>query len=250
MRLQLLATLALAGCVSQPLPPEEAEHRAAAVHLKEAGAKTTPAGQRAALYLASAAESYDLLDSPKSREAARVLYNKAAADLVLLLRSSDNGAMWNKPLTLTSGGTTWRLRYAAGNRNGTWDPGRFTSFTAASEVGLKTIDSHNRQDGIGGALVGVRKVNPKEPFAPPIAGITAPVTAVLDFKGRDATLTLVDPSEEPKARVKGSERTLDANFSAPLAYYPQRSEFWTGLMGALPPRFVHRTALTLPQQAV
>lgn len=232
-RIPLLTAFALAGCVSQPLPPEEAEHRAAAVHLKEAGAKTTPDEQRAALYLASAAESYDLLDSPKSREAARVIYNQAATDLVLLLRSSDNGAMWNRPLTLSSGGTTWRLRYAAGNRNGTWDPGRFTSFTAADEVGLKTIRSHNRQDGIGGALVGVRKMDPKEAFAPPVAGITAPVTAVLDFKGRDATLTLVDPSEDPKARVKGGERTLDADFSAPLAYYPQRSEFWTGLMGAL-----------------
>jgi pimeloyl-ACP methyl ester carboxylesterase len=233
MRFHLLATLSLAACVSQPLPPEEAEHRAAAVHLKEAGAKATPAEQRAALYLASAAESYDLLDSPKSREAARVLYNKAATDLVVLLRSSESGSLWNRPLTLSSGGTTWRLRYAAGNRNGTWDPGRFTSFTAAEGVDLKTIESHNRQDGIGGALVGVRKIEPKEPFAPPIAGITAPVTAVLDFKGRDATLTLVDPSEEPKARVKGSERTLDADFSAPLAYYPQRSEAWVGLMGAL-----------------
>lgn len=229
----LLLVLALAGCVSQPLPPEEAEHRAAAIHLKQAGAKATPAEERAALFLASAAESYDLLDSPKSGEAARALYNKAATDLVLLLRSSENGALWNKPLTLTSGGTTWRLRYAPGNRNGIWDPGRFTSFTAAEGIDLKTIESHNRQDGVGGALVGVRKVDPREPFAPPIAGITAPVTAVLDFKGRDATLTLVDPSEDPKARVKGRERSLDADFSAPLAYYPQRSEFWTGLMGAL-----------------
>jgi len=229
----LLLVLALAGCVNQALPPEEAEHRAAAVHLKEAGAKATPAEQRAALYLASAAESYDLLDSPKAGAAARAIYNQAATDLVLLLRSSENGTLWNKPLTLTSGGTTWRLRYAAGNRNGTWDPGRFTSFTAASEVDLKTIESHNRQDGVGGALVGVRKIDPREPFAPPLAGITAPVTAVLDFKGRDATLTLVDPSEDPKVRFKGAERTLDADFSAPLAYYPQRSEFWTGLMGAL-----------------
>jgi pimeloyl-ACP methyl ester carboxylesterase len=233
MRLHLLATLALAGCVSHPLPPEEAEHRAAAVHLKEAGAKATPAEQRAALYLASAAESYDLLDSPKSGQAARAIYNKAVTDLVLLLRSSENGALWNRPLTLSSGGSTWRLRYAAGNRDGVWDPARFTSFTAAGEVGLKTIESPNLQDGIGGALVGVRKVDPREPFAPPIAGVTAPVSAVLDFKGRDAVLTLVDPSEKPKAVVKGGTRVLEADFSAPLAYYPQRSEFWTGLMGAL-----------------
>lgn len=168
----LLLVLALSSCATRPLPPEEAEHRAAAVYLKQAETTTTPDQERAALYLASAAEAYDLLGSKTAGEAGRVLYNQAVADLVVLLRSADNGAMWNRPLALSSGGTTWRLRFAPGDRNGVWDPGRFTSFTAAREVDLKTIEFHNRQDGIGGALVGVRKMTPTEPFAPPVAGVT------------------------------------------------------------------------------
>jgi pimeloyl-ACP methyl ester carboxylesterase len=87
-------------------------------------------------------------------------------------------------------------------------------------------------DGIGGALVGVRKTSPLEPFSP-MVGVTAPVTAVLDFKGNDVTLSLIDPTEKTKSRVAGRDRTLDADFSAALAYYPQQSELWTGLMGAL-----------------
>ena len=97
---------------------------------------------------------------------------------------------------------------------------------------LKTIQRRNRQDGIGGALVGVRKTTPLEPFSP-LVGVTAPVTAVLDFNANDVTLTLIDPAEKPKARVAGRERNSDADFSAPLGYYPQKSELWEGLVGAV-----------------
>jgi pimeloyl-ACP methyl ester carboxylesterase len=99
-------------------------------------------------------------------------------------------------------------------------------------VPAKSIVRKNRQDGVGGALVGVRQTTPREPFATPV-GVTAPVTAVLDCKGRAATLTLYDPSARAKARVAGAERVLDADFSAPLAYYPHKSEFLHGIMGAL-----------------
>jgi len=149
-----------------------------------------------------------------------------------LLRSAGNGDLWNHPLTLTSNGTIYRLRFAKGARDGIWDPGYFTSFTPAAEVDLKTIKQRDRQDGIGGALVGVRKTTPLEPFSPRV-GVTAPVTAVLDFNGHDVRLTLLDPSRKPEAQVAGRKRLLDADFSAPLAYYPQKSEFWEGLMGAL-----------------
>ena len=174
----------------------------------------------------------DLLRLRGSGESGLPIYNKAAADLTVLLRSAGNGDLWNHPLTLTSNGTIYRLRFAKGTRDGIWDPGYFTSFTPAAEVDLKTFKRRDRQDGIGGALVGVRKTTTLEPFSP-MVGVTAPVTAVLDFKGRDVTLTLLDPSRTPKARVGDRERLLDADFSAPLAYYPQKSEMWEGLMGAL-----------------
>ena len=97
---------------------------------------------------------------------------------------------------------------------------------------MKVIRKRNVQEGVGGALVGIRKKTPREPFTLP-AGVTAPVTATLDFRGREATLFLRDPGELPKARVAGAVRPLAADFTAALAYYPTVNEFWTGLMGAI-----------------
>lgn len=228
----VLAVFALSACAPTSLPPEEAKHHAAALYLKEASSPTMTAEKRAVNYLNSAKESASLLDSSSSSEDARLLYNTAVADLTILLRSADNGALWNRPLTLNAGGTNYRLRFAKGTRDGLWDPAYFTSFTPAEEVDLKTIDRRNRQDGVGGALVGVRKTAPLEAFSP-LVGITAPVTASLEFKGNEAVLTLVDPTLKTKSRIAGKDRSLEADYSAPLAYYPQKNELVEGFMGAL-----------------
>lgn len=190
--------------------------------LEQAEKKTRPATERAALYL----------DAAAGAGADQAVYNKAAADLTVLLRDADDGRMWNRPQTFSSAGKTYHLRFAKGTRGGIWDPGYFTAFTPADEVKSKSLKNRNRQDGVGGALVGVRKTDPRESFSP-LVGITAPVTALLDFKGSEVTLSLVDPTEKPKSRQGGVMKTLHADFSAPLAYYPQRSETWEGLMGAI-----------------
>ncbi|MDP3849259.1 MAG: alpha/beta fold hydrolase [Luteolibacter sp.] len=227
-----LLFLLLAHCAQQGLPPEEGFHRAAVVSLKQAASKSLTAEQRAALYLDAAREAATLLDSPNSGEAAQTIYNQAAADLTVLLRSSNDGRMWNRPLALESGGKTFRLRFAPKSSDGNYDPNWFTTFTPASEVDMDSVKNRHRQDGIGGALVGVRKTTQLEPFAPRI-GVTAPVTAVLDFNGREVTLSLVDPTLKTKARIAAKERVLHADFSAPLAHYPHDSELWNGLMGAI-----------------
>lgn len=49
-----------------------------------------------------------------------------------------------------------------------------------------------------------------------MAGITAPVTATLDFHATDATLVLCRPAKQPTARVEGEIRPLAADFSAPM----------------------------------
>jgi len=232
LRLILMAALALSACAPSTPPPADGLRLSAASHLREARKQTLSAEQRAVLYLDSAREASGLLGAGGSGEPARLIYNKAAADLTVLLRSAEGGTLWNRPVTFRNGGTTYQLRFAKGTRDGVWDPDHFTSFAPPEGVGLKTIERRNRVDGVGGALVGIRKSSPREPFAP-FVGVTAPVTAVLDFKGNEAVLSLVDPTEKTKARVAGSDRTLDADFSAPLAYYPQKSEMWEGLMGAM-----------------
>src|SRR4029077_18274643 len=76
----------------------------------------------------------------------------------------------------------------------------------------------NHQNGFGGSLVGLRKMTPRENFAP-LKGISAPVTATLEFKGNDATLALRRPAKQPVATIDGKTRPLAADFSAPISYY-------------------------------
>lgn len=200
--------------------------------MRDARGKASSVEAQAALYLQAAAEAAPRVGSGNESTPARETYNTAAAELAVLLRTAKDGQLWNRPLTLTAGGSTYRLRFQPGNRLGVWAPDFFTSLVLARDVPEKSIKRRNVQEGIGGALVGVRKKTPREPFAP-LVGVTAPVTATLDFQGHDATLALRDPSAHPKARVAGAVRPLAADFSAPLAYYPSVNETIAGLMGAL-----------------
>jgi pimeloyl-ACP methyl ester carboxylesterase len=158
-----------------------------------------------------------LLGSGVQPTPARETYNTAAAELTVLLRSSEGGRLWNRPLSVAASNEAYHLRLQPAG-SGVWAPDYFTSFELPSTVKEKLIRKENVQEGVGGALVGVRIVNPPEKFAP-TRGITAPVTATLDFEGRDATLALRRPAKEPKARVEGAIRPLAADFSAPIGYY-------------------------------
>ncbi len=223
-----LIVILAAGCApTVPLTQQMSARQS----LKQATSKKLTAEQRAGLYLDAAAEASSTFETDPSGEAV-VIYNKAAAELATLLRSESNGALWNQPLTLQSGKSTYQLSFAKGTRDGVWDPSFFTSFTPADAVDPGSIKRSNRQDGVGGTLVGVRKSSPLEAFSP-LVGVTAPVTAVLDFKGNTVKLSLIDPTEKTTCRVAGKDRRLAADFSAPLAYYPQKSELWEGLMGAM-----------------
>lgn len=226
--------LLLSGCATQDAPLADGLHRQAKDSFRQAASRKIAVEQRAALYVDAAFAASRLLDTPDPEAAAeaRRVYNEAVADLTIMLRTAGGDRFWNRTLHLSSGDSTYSLRFSQGTREGAWDPDDFTSFTAADEVKLKTIKRGNRQEGVGGALVGVRKSTPPEAFSPAV-GITAPVTAVLDFNGRIATLTLVDPTKKTRSRVAGKDRWLEADFSAPLAYYPQKSELWEGLMGAI-----------------
>ena len=157
-------------------------------------------------------------------------YNTACTELTILLRSADGGQLWNHSLTVTNGSATYRLRYSPASY-GVWSPEEFTSFklpgSMKNEGRVKTL---NEVEGVGGALVGVHQM-PGQQFAPP-RGLSAPVTATLDFHGHDVTLALPRPAKQPTARVEGAVRPLAANYSAPLLYYKHINETLTGLEGA------------------
>jgi pimeloyl-ACP methyl ester carboxylesterase len=185
---------------------------------------------RAADYVEAAAMAAPLLGSGTQQTPALNTYNAACGELTSLLRT--NEGLWNRPLTLTANNKTYRLRLEPAG-NAVWAPNYFTTFEGADEVKKTLIKKENIQQGVGGALVGVRIFNPPEQFAT-AKGITAAVTATLDFHSSDATLALRRPSKQPTAKVEGKIRPLAADFSAPLSYYkPPSSLLLVGLMGAL-----------------
>src|SRR5438093_2506497 len=232
--LQVIATgtyLAFfAGCATTPQTAGRLQYGPAASILREARSPQVPVEQRAADYLQAAAMTAPLLGNGAQQTPAVDTYNAACGELTVLLRNSEGGRLWNHPLTLTGNNQTYHLRLEPAG-NAVWAPNYFTTFVGADQIKEKLIRKENIHEGVGGTLVGVRRVNPPEKFAPP-RGITAAVTATLDFHAKDATLALRRPAKQPSATVEGKVRPLAANFSAPLSYYPPPANLmFAGLLG-------------------
>jgi len=236
VRLRLIAAgtcLAFfAGCATTPQTAGRLQYPPTASIMKEARSSQAPVEKRAADYLQAAAMTAPLLGAGAQETPARDTYNAACGELTVLLRNSEGGRLWNHPLTLTGNNTTYHLRLEPAG-NAVWAPNYFTTFELEQQVKEKLIKRENIQQGVGGALVGVRIVNPPEKFAPQ-KGISASVTATLDFHSTDATLALRRPAKQPTATVEGKVRPLAADFSAPISYYqPPANLMFVGLMGAL-----------------
>ena len=134
-------------------------------------------------YLQAAAQASPLLGQGAEAPAVRDIYNAATAELTVLLRSADGGRLWNHPLTLTAGGTSYQLHVAPASRQeGTWAPAYFTAFKTPREVRERRLRLQVREAGFGGTLVGInRPANPAKFYFPSV-GVAGAVTAVLDFK--------------------------------------------------------------------
>jgi pimeloyl-ACP methyl ester carboxylesterase len=199
--------------------------------------------ERAADYLHVAALTAPLLRSGTQETPALEAYNAAAAELTILLRTSEGGRLWNQPLTVTSNNETYHLHLQP-TGPATWPPEYFTSFRLPSSIKHKLVKNEATQEGVGGALVGVRTMTPREHFAS-LKGISAPVTATLDFRGQNATLTLRRPAKQSNALVEGQVRPLAADFSAPINYYSPPSNLeLIALMAALrSSHYISRTGL-------
>jgi len=221
-----------AGCATTPQTAGRLQYTPAASILREARSPQVPVETRAADYLQVAAMTAPLLGTGAQETPARDTYNAACGELTILLRSSEGARLWNHPLTLSASNTTYHLRLEPAS-NAVWAPNYFTTFESPDQIKEKLIKKANIQEGVGGALVGVRILNPPEKFAPP-RGISAPVTATLDFHATDATLALRRPAKQPTATVEGKVRPLTVNFSAPISYYqPPANLLFVGLMAAL-----------------
>src|SRR5213082_4033622 len=188
------------GCATTPQIARGPEYGPAASMMREARSASVPVEQRAADYLQVAAMTAPLLGTGAQQTPAVDTYNAACGELTMLLRNSEGGRLWNHPLTLTADNKTYHLRLELAG-NAVWAPNYFTTFVGADQIKEKLIRKENIDEGVGGALVGVRRVNPPEKFAPP-RGITAPVMATLDFHAKEATLALHRPAKQLTATVE------------------------------------------------
>jgi pimeloyl-ACP methyl ester carboxylesterase len=236
------------GCATTPQTTSGLEYAPTSTVLREARSQQVPVEKRAADYLQVAAMTAPLLGSGAQESPPRDTYNAACGELTVLLRSSEGGRLWNHPLTLTASSEAYHLRLESAS-NVVWAPNYFTSFKLANSIKEKRVKTPNRVEGVGGELVGVRNPTPPDPFTPPQGAITAPVTATLDFHGKDATLALRRPAKQATAVVEGKVRPLAANYSAPLLYYkPAGNEMVMGLMGAFfGGKYLSRTGLYFVQ---
>jgi pimeloyl-ACP methyl ester carboxylesterase len=224
-----------AGCATTPQTAGRLQYAPAASIVREARSPQVPVETRAADYLQVAAMTAPLLGTGAQQTPAVDTYNAACGELAVLLRTSEGGRLWNHPLTLTANNETYHLRLEPAS-NAVWAPNYFTTFELEQQIKEKLIRKENIQQGVGGALVGVRQLNPPEKFAPR-RGITAPVTATLDFHATSATLALRRPAKQPTANVEGNVRPLAANFSAPISYYkPPSNLTLVGLVGGFEAR--------------
>src|SRR5438067_7512975 len=235
----------LTSCATAPQTARGPEYAPTAGLMREARSSQVPVEKRAADYLQAAAMTAPLLGTDAQEAPARNTYNAACGELAVLLRSSEGGRLWNHSLTLTAGNNeTYHLRLQP-TGYAVWAPDYFGSFKLASSFKEKRVKTPNHVDGVGGELVGVRSPTPLAAFTPPQGGITAPVTATLDFHEKDATLTLRRPAKQPTAAIEGKIRPLAANYSAPLLYYkPAGNETIMRLMGAfMGSKFLSKTGL-------
>src|SRR5437870_8089336 len=168
IRLRLVAAATCAaffvGCATAPQTARGPEYAPTASMMREARSADVPVEKRAADYLQAAAMTAPLLGTGIGTPACET-YNAACGELTVLLRSSEGGRLWNHPLTLTGNNTTYHLRLEPAS-NAVWAPNYFTSFELEQQIKEKLIRKENMHQGVGGALVGVRLVNPPEKFAP------------------------------------------------------------------------------------
>ena len=156
---------------------------------------------------------------------ARLTYNAACVELAARVRNSTGGVSLPATFSIPSG--TYRLEFNMTHQSGAWDPSLFAELLPTDEMKNKSLISPAPLSGYGGALVGVSlPPNPRELLLPKI-GVSAPVTAVVNFsrpaRSGDpirAILTLYDPAKQNSALVAGAKRPLAADFTAPFGYYP------------------------------
>ncbi len=218
--------VSLNGCAVPDRPTSPAAPIISAEgYLKESRRKDLSKDKRLGFALAAARISSNEIEEGEGSDRARHIYNTSTAEIVFLLNSAPDRS--NATRAIAGPDANYRVRFAPGNKKqAIWAPGFFDKILMPSASRPKSLLGVTNPEGFGGILVGVHKPEDPRKWLLPSMGVSAPVTAVADFKRAtssgtfDVSLTLYDPTKRDRALVVNKERALTADFGAPFAYYP------------------------------
>ncbi len=230
------------GCATTPHPPHgpvaEADRLVRTADRLEKKKNSNAIG----LYL-SAAKKAQALASDKSASAstraeALAIYNTAVANSVVAMQKQARGVFTGSPQIFSAPGENYEVKAAPAKTRQRVNPAAIDRFIAASKISKKHLKHDVHRDGLGGVLVGVLNIDGKRPNCPP-EGFAQAVTAVAEFGRPDRTgktpvaLSFYDPKITDELTVGSARFPLAGDFSAPIAYYPQRNEMLFGLVAML-----------------
>ena len=165
-------------------------------------------------------------------------YNAACVELAARVRKSTGGV--SLPATFSTPSGTYRLEFNPTAPSGAWDPSLFAKLLPTDEIKTSASFPKRPSPDMGARWSACRSHRIRVNFSCPTVGVSAPVTAVVNFskparpgEPARAILTLYDPAKQNSALIAGEKRPLAADFTAPFGYYPKPGE--AGILGMLLP---------------
>src|SRR5258707_5343488 len=167
--------------------------------------------------LLAAKISYGVLERQPKNESARSIYNFAIARVVQDVDRTDLDP-WRHPVTVVTDQGRYTL-VSPKPVDADHDPSRYDLFpTDTLKIGGKFFKTYSTVSGLGApiAVVG-RTESPQFRKQYKLRRIYAPITAIIRFSGRKASLEFVDPLNADRIMLNKQVFSLAADFDAPTA---------------------------------
>jgi pimeloyl-ACP methyl ester carboxylesterase len=167
--------------------------------------------------LLAAKISYEVLERNQKNESARSIYNFAVARVVQDVDRT-NLEPWRHPVPVATAEGRYTL-VSPKPVDADHDPSRYDLFpTDTLKIGGKFFETYSTVSGVGApiAVVG-RTESPHFRQQYKLRRVYAPITAIVRFSGRKASLEFVDPLNAERITLNKRTFPLAADFDAPTA---------------------------------
>jgi len=167
--------------------------------------------------LLAAKISYGVLERQPKNESARTIYNFAVARVVQDVDRTDLEP-WRHPVTVSTEQGAYTL-VSPKPADADHDPSRYDLFpTDTLKIGGKFFKTYRTMSGIGAPIAVVERTeNPQFRQRYKLRRVYAPITAIVRFSGRQASLEFVDPLNAERITLNKRTFPLAADFDAPTA---------------------------------